>query len=88
MSDYPAPSTGTSSRPTARTRPEHEWLTTPEAAHFLRLSARTLERFRVEGTGPIYTKAGPGKRSRVLYHRDALIAWLTGAQHESTADYA
>ena len=29
-------------------KPEHTFLTTGEAAHFLRLSARTLERFSVE----------------------------------------
>jgi Helix-turn-helix domain len=74
---------------TARTpnKPEHTFLTTGEAAHFLRLSARTLERFRVEGTGPRYTKAGPGMRARVLYRRSDLEDWLQSFQYDSTSQY-
>ena len=62
-------------------------LTTAEAAHVLRLSPRTLERFRVEGTGPSYLKAGPGKRARVLYRLDDLQAWLNQSRFSSTSDY-
>ncbi len=75
--------------PTSRTsaKSQHTLLTTAEAAYFLRLSARTLERFRVEGTGPRYTKAGPGKRARVLYHRSDLEDWLNSFQYENTSQY-
>ncbi|MFT5176638.1 MAG: hypothetical protein ACI8W7_004834 [Gammaproteobacteria bacterium] len=66
---------------------EHTFLTTGEAAHFLRLSPRTLERFRVDGTGPRYTKAGPGLRARVLYKREDLVAWLEEFQFGSTSEY-
>lgn len=62
-------------------------LTTGEAAHVLRLSPRTLERFRVEGTGPRYVKAGPGKRARVLYRKEDLEAWLDGFRFTSTSEY-
>ena len=62
-------------------------LTTAEAAHVLRLSPRTLERFRVEGTGPSYLKAGPGKRARVLYRLEDLQAWLNQSRFSSTSDY-
>lgn len=68
-------------------REERRLLTTPEAAHFLRLSARTLERYRVEGTGPRYIKAGPGRRARVLYRKEDLHAWLEGFRFNSTAEY-
>lgn len=44
-----------------------EFLTTVEAAKLLRIAKSTLERMRVQGGGPRFIKAGPGKRSRVLY---------------------
>ena len=62
-------------------------LTTVEAAAFLRLSPRTLERFRVEGTGPKFLKAGAGKRARVLYEPRELRKWLTGFAYSSTSEY-
>lgn len=62
-------------------------LTTVEAAAFLRLSPRTLERFRVEGTGPRFLKAGAGKRARVLYDPTELEAWITGFTFASTSEY-
>lgn len=51
-------------------------LTTVEAAKFLRLSHRTLERLRVQGTGPKYMKAGSGIRARVLYDPQDLSSWI------------
>ena len=62
-------------------------LTTQEAADYLRLSPRSLERYRVEGTGPQYLKAGPGKRARVFYRIDDLDAWLEGTLFTSTSEY-
>ena len=62
-------------------------LTTVEAAAFLRLSPRTLERFRVEGTGPKFLKAGAGKRARVLYEPQELKVWLERFAFKSTSEY-
>lgn len=62
-------------------------LTTVEAAAYLRLSPRTLERFRVEGTGPPFRKAGGGKRARVLYLPADLDAWLARFAFTSTSEY-
>ena len=62
-------------------------LTTPEAAYYVRLSARTLERLRVEGTGPQYIRAGNGKRARVFYLIADLDSWLEGKRYQSTAEY-
>lgn len=62
-------------------------LTTHEAADYLRLSARTLERYRVDGTGPAYSKAGPGLRAKVLYRIEDLEVWLQGFQYSSTSEY-
>ena len=59
--------------------------TTKQAARYLSLSPRTLERMRVEGTGPRFHRAGKGKRSRVLYRKSDLDRWLTA--HQSTSEY-
>lgn len=58
------------------TAPAANLLTPREAAAFLRISPRTLERYRITGGGPPYIKVGAGTRTRVLYDRDALTAWL------------
>ena len=47
------------------------FLRTPEAARFLGLSGRTLEKHRTYGTGPKYRKIG----GRVVYALDDLKAW-------------
>lgn len=62
-----------------------ELLTTAEAARFLRLSVPTMERLRLSGDGPIFIKLGPGKRSRVVYRRADLDAWLHGQRRGSTS---
>ncbi len=67
--------------------PRTTLLTTVEAAEFLRLSARTLERYRVDGTGPAYTKVGPSLRAKVVYRREDLEAWLDGFRYLSTSEY-
>jgi hypothetical protein len=82
----PATQAGTA-RPSQEDGKDRDLLTTAEAAHVLRLSPRTLERFRVEGTGPSYLKAGPGKRARVLYRVEDLQAWLNQSRFSSTSDY-
>ncbi|MCB1509261.1 MAG: helix-turn-helix domain-containing protein [Hyphomicrobiaceae bacterium] len=62
-------------------------LTTTEAADVLRLSNRTLERYRVTGGGPRYIKLGPGKRARVVYRQADLETWLNDGVFGSTAEY-
>ena len=47
------------------------YLRTPEAARFLGLSGRTLEKHRTYGTGPRYSKLG----GRVVYRLEDLQAW-------------
>jgi len=58
------------------------YLTQREAADYLRLSPRTLERFRVSGSGPRFTKAG----RRVLYRIDELDKWTAARTFTSTAE--
>ena len=58
------------------------FLRTPEAARFLGLSGRTLEKHRVFGTGPTYRKIG----GRVVYALDDLKAWADQGLRRSTSD--
>lgn len=67
--------------------PPKLYLNSQEAADILRISIRTLERMRVEGTGPKYLKAGAGTRSRVLYRPADLDIWLESRSFSSTSEY-
>jgi len=58
------------------------FLRTKEAADFLSLSARTLEKHRTYGTGPAYRKLG----GRVVYAIDDLEAWAARGAVTSTSD--
>ncbi|MEO9336746.1 helix-turn-helix domain-containing protein [Mesorhizobium sp. SB112] len=55
---------------------------TKEAAAFLSLSARTLEKHRTYGTGPAYRKLG----GRVVYSIEELEAWAERGAVTSTSD--
>lgn len=58
------------------------YLRTPEAARFLGLSDRTLEKHRTYGTGPAYRKLG----GRVVYSLEDLQAWANRGTKTSTSD--
>ena len=64
------------------TDPLARYLRTPEAARFLGLSARTLEKHRTYGTGPVYRKLG----GRVVYELDDLRTWANRGTRHSTSD--
>jgi excisionase family DNA binding protein len=57
-------------------------LTSQEAAEVLRLSERTLERLRVTGDGPAFSKLG----RRVLYRETDLETWVSGRRVASTSE--
>jgi predicted DNA-binding transcriptional regulator AlpA len=57
-------------------------LRTQEAARFLGISIRTLEKHRTYGTGPTYRKIG----GRVLYAVRDLEAWAAKGVRKSTRD--
>lgn len=57
-------------------------LRTQEAARFLGISIRTLEKHRTYGTGPTYKKIG----GRVLYAIRDLEAWSDIGTRKSTSD--
>jgi predicted DNA-binding transcriptional regulator AlpA len=57
-------------------------LRTPDAARFLGISIRTLEKHRTYGTGPVYRKIG----GRVVYAVEDLQAWTKIGARRSTTD--
>jgi predicted DNA-binding transcriptional regulator AlpA len=58
------------------------YLRTPEAARFLGISHRTLERYRIAGTGPAYLKIG----GRVVYRLADLEQWALSTRRTSTTE--
>jgi predicted DNA-binding transcriptional regulator AlpA len=66
----------------ARLDPPPRYLRTPEAARFLGLSGRTLEKHRTYGTGPVYRKLG----GRIVYALEDLQAWADRGTRHSTSD--
>lgn len=69
-------------QPSAAAPGNPEFLTNDEAAAFLRLSPRTLEKQRVLGGGPRYRKFG----ARVLYAIGDLRTWADGRAYGMTSD--
>ncbi len=55
----------------AKAKKGSPFLTTAQAAHYLGLSARTLERMRRRGKGPRFRRHG----GEVFYHIADLDAW-------------
>ena len=72
--------------PRGRTTPvRHDakkYLSTGEAANFLTLSARTLDRYRVTGTGPEFHRFG----GRIRYLRADLLKWAMARRVERTPE--
>ena len=66
----------------AATPRDTPYLTNDEAAEFLKLSPRTLEKQRVLGGGPRYRKFG----ARVLYAVGDLRTWADGRAYGMTSD--
>ena len=62
--------------------PSPRYLRTAEAARYLSLSPRTLEKHRTYGTGPAYRKIG----GRVVYVVADLNAWADVGTRTSTSD--
>jgi predicted DNA-binding transcriptional regulator AlpA len=58
------------------------YLDTREAASYTRLGKSTLERLRIEGTGPAFIRA---TANRVVYSIADLDDYLSARRHQSTA---
>lgn len=61
-----------------------KWLRTRQAAAYLNLSYRTLEKLRCTGGGPSYRKV----LGTVLYRMDELDQWVEAKSFASTSDEA
>jgi predicted DNA-binding transcriptional regulator AlpA len=59
----------------------NRYLPQTEAAEFLRVSERSLERWRVEGTGPRFRRFG----RRVVYAKADLETWADSRCFQSTS---
>ncbi|MBK6869125.1 MAG: helix-turn-helix domain-containing protein [Burkholderiales bacterium] len=77
----PAPLRPAVAVPTAAAQPQ-PYLTNDEAAEYLRLSPRTLEKQRVIGGGPRFRKFG----RRVMYAMVDLDTWAADRSFETTSD--
>ncbi len=71
-----------SNRPEIAAGVPPRYLRTPEAARFLSLSNRTLEKHRTFGTGPKYRRLG----GRIVYSLEDLQAWADLGVRRSTSD--
>lgn len=60
------------------------YLRPPEASRLVGLSISCLEKHRVYGTGPRYSKLG----GRIVYRCDELLRWVDDAAKASTSDPA
>ncbi|MCL2714736.1 MAG: helix-turn-helix domain-containing protein [Alphaproteobacteria bacterium] len=61
-----------------------EFLTPAEVAKIIHQSLRTLEKYRMEGSGPNYYKIG----SRIVYNIEDVESWLEQRRRTSTKDSA
>ncbi|MGF6642427.1 helix-turn-helix domain-containing protein [Paraburkholderia sp. GAS82] len=72
--------------------PDKAALTTAEAALFLRLSPKTLERMRLDGSGPTYTQGGirgaRGGNQKCLYLKIDLLTWQQANQVSNSMEAA
>ncbi len=66
---------------TARAKQASPFLATAQAAFYVGLSRRTLEKMRITGGGPDYRKHG----RYVRYHIDDLDAWSEAHRKTSTS---
>ncbi len=61
--------------------PRSKFLTTAEAAAYLRLVPHTLENMRWQGTGPEFRKHG----GRIFYHLDDIKRWSEASRRQSSS---
>jgi excisionase family DNA binding protein len=66
----------------AEAKQRSPFLTTAQAAHYVGLSRRTLEKMRCSGLGPQFRKHG----RYVRYHIDELEKWSAEHRKSSTAE--
>ena len=63
---------------------DKQLLTQQHLSDLIDVSERTLERWRVEGSGPVFCRAG----RKVLYRSDDVEEWLLANRRTSTSEAA
>jgi len=61
---------------------DKQLLTQQRLSELIDVSERTLERWRVEGSGPVFCRAG----RKVLYRLEDVDEWLAASRRKSTSD--
>ena len=61
---------------------DKQLLTQPRLSELIDVSERTLERWRVEGSGPVFCRAG----RKVLYQLEDVEIWLAASRRRSTSE--
>ena len=74
---------GSADLPRAPLASPDDFLTEAEAASYLRVSRRSLQRWRYEGGGPAFHRLGP---RRLAYRRKDLDDWATAGRAFSTSE--
>ena len=54
---------------------EERTFTVKQAAEFLHVKAQTMDKWRLNKTGPPFSRIGH-KRGKILYRKSVLIKWL------------
>jgi hypothetical protein len=57
------------------------WYNTPQAAAYIGHAPGTLERMRITGGGPVYSRVS----RKCMYHRDDLDHWMNLGRRRSTS---
>lgn len=65
-----------------RRDPDLKFLTPAQVAERVGVSTKTLDRWRLEGTGPTFQRAG----RRVLYYTASVIEWEDTLARTSTSE--
>lgn len=66
---------------------ESKFLSESDAATYLSISKKTLQRLRCSGGGPDFCKLGKGRGSRVIYPLQGLHDWAMDKKCQSTSTY-
>ena len=62
---------------------KEEYFNTKEVAKYMKISPRTIERWRTEGQGPEYHKVG----RKVIYNVSDINAYLASNKYSHTSQY-